>query len=167
MRQGQAQIFQWGWNADYPDPENFLFLLYGPNGKVETGGENAANYRNAAFDELFEQMRVMPDTPERFEVIQKMVDIVREDAPWVWGYHPKMFTLYHQWNQNVKPNLMANNTLKYRALDTATREKMREKWNKPLIWPLFALSGLIILMLLPAAWVYRRKKYKKMSVSLR
>jgi hypothetical protein len=66
----------------------------------------------------------------------------------------------------VKPNLMANNTLKYRALDTATREKMREKWNKPLIWPLFALSGLIILMLLPAAWVYRRKKYKKMSVSL-
>ncbi|MEC9315318.1 MAG: ABC transporter substrate-binding protein, partial [Pseudomonadota bacterium] len=39
MRRGQAQIFQWGWNADYPDPENFLFLLYGPNGKVETGGE--------------------------------------------------------------------------------------------------------------------------------
>ena len=49
IRHGQAQIFQWGWNADYPDPENFLFLLYGPNGKVATDGENASNYSNTEF----------------------------------------------------------------------------------------------------------------------
>jgi oligopeptide transport system substrate-binding protein len=44
MRKGTAQVFMWGWNADYPDPENFFFLLYGPNRKVD-GGENAANYK--------------------------------------------------------------------------------------------------------------------------
>ena len=27
MRTGKAQLFSWGLNADYPDPENFLFLL--------------------------------------------------------------------------------------------------------------------------------------------
>ncbi len=35
VRKGTAQIYIWGWNADYPDPENFLFLLYGENGKVK------------------------------------------------------------------------------------------------------------------------------------
>jgi ABC-type transport system substrate-binding protein len=164
MRRGQSQIFQWGWNADYPDPENFLFLLYGPNGKVETGGENAANYQNAAFDSLFEQMRVMPNNEERYEVIQKMVDIVRRDAPWVWGYHPKMFTLYHDWNENVKPNLMANNTLKYRSLDTQLRTQKRDEWNPPMVWPLSVAILVIGLMLLPAVWVYRKKKYKKLAL---
>ncbi len=65
MRKGKAQIFQWGWNADYPDPENFLFLLYGPNSKAEHGGENAANYQNPEFDRLFERMKDMDNGPER------------------------------------------------------------------------------------------------------
>jgi ABC-type oligopeptide transport system, periplasmic component len=55
MRNGNAQMFMWGWNADYPDPENFLFLLYGKNAKAVHGGENAANYQNELFDALFEQ----------------------------------------------------------------------------------------------------------------
>ena len=42
----QCKYLPGRWTADYPDPENFLFLLYGPNGKVKYGGENAANYAN-------------------------------------------------------------------------------------------------------------------------
>ncbi|MGA1562238.1 MAG: ABC transporter substrate-binding protein, partial [Gammaproteobacteria bacterium] len=45
VRNGTAQMFMWGWNADYPDPENFLFLLRGSNAKVGSGGENASNYQ--------------------------------------------------------------------------------------------------------------------------
>jgi ABC-type transport system substrate-binding protein len=164
MRRGQAQIFQWGWNADYPDPENFLFLLYGPNGKVETGGENAANYENKNFDKLFESMRVMPNNDERLKIIQRMADIAREDGPWVWGFHPKMFTLYHAWNHNIKPNLMANNTLKYRRLDTELRQELQNKWNRPTVWPLLLLLLALLLVILPAAMVYRHKKHKKHSI---
>jgi len=131
LRTGNAQLFFLGWNADYPDPENFFFLLYGAHSKVKFGGENASNYENPEFDRLFEQMRNMDNSPERYEIIQKMQHILQHDVPWVFGFHPKNFALYHQWFHNLKPNLMANNQLKYARLDVQTREKLREKWNRP------------------------------------
>ena len=58
MAKGSAQIYYWGWLADYPDAENFFTLLYGPNSKAINGaGENASNYQNARFDVLFESLR--------------------------------------------------------------------------------------------------------------
>lgn len=161
MRRGQTQIFKVGWSADYPDPENFLFLLYGPNAKAIHNGENSANYQNTEFDKLFEQMRVMPDDAERQKIIDEMVSIVRNDAPWVWGFHPKELTLFHAWNKNIKPNLMANNTLKYHRIDPLLRDQLRAKWNKPTIWPLTLLLLFIFLAMLPAVIIYRRKKYQQ------
>ncbi|HHH46274.1 MAG TPA: peptide ABC transporter substrate-binding protein [Thiotrichales bacterium] len=156
MSNGTAQMFQWGWNADYPDPENFLFLLYGPNGKVKHHGENAANYENAEYDRLFVRMKNLPDGPERLAVIDRMLDIVRRDAPWAWGYYPKQFSLYHQWYHNVKPNLIARNTLKYRRIDASLRDRLRREWNRPVLWPLGVLAILLVLAVLPAWIGYRR-----------
>ena len=164
MRQGQAQIFQWGWNADYPDPENFLFLLYGPNGKVKASGENAANYRNTKFDALFEKMRVMDNGESRQTIIKDMIAILHKDAPWIWGYHPKQFSLYHVWNKNVKPNLMANNTLKYRRVDINARQQIQQQWNKPILWPLLTFFLIGLVMLLPAVLMYRSKNNAKIHV---
>ena len=42
---GKHQIFWWGWFADYPDAENFLFLLYGPNSKIEARGREHRQLR--------------------------------------------------------------------------------------------------------------------------
>ena len=117
MQKGDAQMFLWGWNADYPDPENFLFLLYGPNAKVKGQGENAANYDNPEFDRLFEQMKDMPNGPERQAVIDRMVEIARRDAPWVWGFHPKDFTSVPCMVEERQAQLMANNSLKYLRID--------------------------------------------------
>ncbi len=160
MRTGNAQIFTWGWNADYPDPENFFFLLYGPNGKVKHGGENSANYENPEFDRLFEQMRHLDDTPERLEIIQKLHAILHRDAPWVFGFHPKNFTLYHGWLANVKPNPMATGTLKYLRLDAQQRAAARKLWNQPVWWPL-GLLGLGLLAAYLPAWHQYRLRMRK------
>jgi ABC-type transport system substrate-binding protein len=155
---GNAQIFVWGWNADYPDPENFFFLLYGGNAKVGKGGENATNYQNPEFDRLFERMRNMDNNQERFRLIQDMQAILRHDAPWVFGFHPKSYSLSHDWFQNRKPNQIANNAIKYLRIDAARREQQRTAWNHPYYWPLIALFGVLLAGVLPAYAAYRRRQ---------
>jgi ABC-type transport system substrate-binding protein len=163
MRGGNAQIFVWGWNADYPDPENFFFLLYGPNSKVKQSGENAGNYSNPEFDRLFEQMRNMDNNEQRYRIIQQMQDILRHDSAWVFGFHPKSFSLYHGWYQNLKPNLMANNRLKYMRIDPIARAEMRLLWNKPVFWPLVLVAVVFALMIIPAINAYRRRAKETLS----
>ena len=158
MREGTAQIFSWGWNADYPDPENFLFLLYGGNTKVGHGGENAANYSNPQYDKLYVKMRGMDPGPGRREVIYKMVHILQRDAPWVFGYHPVAYSLYHSWYGNAKPNPMARNTLKYKTIDPVLRQEKRREWNQPVIWPMVLLLGVILISIIPAVITYRRQQ---------
>lgn len=150
MLKGTSQIFSWGWNADYPDPENFFFLLYGPNGKVESKGENAANFKHAEFDRLFLIMKDLPNGPERQQIIDRMVEILRQESPWMFGFFPKAFSLHHAWFQNSKPHLMANNTLKYKRVDGAARTAAQQAWNRPVLWPLGALAVVLIVSILPA-----------------
>jgi len=158
MRSGAEQLFVWGWNADYPDPENFFFLLYGPNSKVKQGGENAGNYANPEFDRLFEQMRNMENGPERQIIINQMQSILRQDAPWLFGYYPKDFALLHSWYKNLKPARMISNRLKYSRIDTGLREQKREAWNKADFWPLLAIFAAMGLAIYPAVRAYRRRQ---------
>ena len=158
IRKGNAQIYEWGWHADYPDPENFLFLLHGAQSKVKAQGENASNYASPEFDRLFEQMKNMPDSAARQARIDRMVAILRQDAPWLWGYHPKDFALYHAWFGNLKPNRIAYNTVKYQRIDSALREQKRREWNRPQWWPLALGALVLIAFTLPAAAAWRRRE---------
>lgn len=158
MLKGTAQIYQWGWNADYPDPENFMFLLYSKNSKVGHNGENASNYHNGEFDRLFEKMKNMDNTQERQQLIDAMVAVARRDAPWVWGFHTKQFSLHHAWYLNSKPNLMANNTLKYRRIEPALRAEMQARWNPPVRWPLLLLMIMLLVVVIPAVIGHRRRQ---------
>ena len=159
VRKGAVQLFYWGWHADYPDPENFLFLLYGPQGKVKNQGENAANYANPEYDRLFYRMRAMENGPERQEIIDRMLEILRHDSPWVWGFHPKDYTLRHAWLGNRKPTKVGNNTLKYQRVDAAMRERLREEWNQPVVWPLLLVAAVLSMVVLPAFLSHRRREH--------
>lgn len=160
VRRGNAQIFSWGWLADYPDPENFLFLLYGPNGKVKHGGENATNYFNPAADKLFEKIKDMPNGPERQQKISELLKILQKDAPWIWGMHPIDFTLSHSWNTPLKPNAMANNLLKYQRINPKVRQQKQTSWNTPIVWPLLLLLFFIVIIFIPLTITYWRRENK-------
>ena len=161
VRHGDVQIFSWGWNADYPDPENFLFLLYGPNSKTRDGGENVANYSNPDFDQLFLEMRDMPDSPLRARLIARMVHIVQRDAPWIWGYYPEQYVLSQPWYFNGKPNAMATNTLKYVRINTRLRAQLRKRWNQPVWWPLGLWALVPVVLAAVGVGAYRRRDRRR------
>ncbi|WP_153148056.1 ABC transporter substrate-binding protein [Dechloromonas sp. H13] len=158
LRKGNVQLYYLGWNADYPDPENFFFLLDGNESKVARGGENASNYANPEFDRLFAQMKNMDNTPERLQIVRRMNGILHHDAPWNFGLHPKSYTLGHRWLKNRKPNDVGNNILKYQRIDAVDRANARREWNRPVLWPLGLGLAVFVLALVPAFVGYRRRE---------
>ena len=94
-------------------------------------------------------MKNMDNGPARQAVMDKITTLLQQDAPWMWGFHPKSFGLSHAWMKNGKPNQMANNGLKYQRLDTALRAQKRADWNGAVVWPFVLL--VIVLVLL--AWL--------------
>ncbi len=121
VRKGKYQVFWLGWNADYPDAENFLFLLYGPNGKTKFDGENTANYANPEYDRLFQQLKMLDDGPEKQAVIDQMVAIVQQDAPWTFGFFPYASAAVQHWVHNSKPAILVRDQGRYLRLDVAER----------------------------------------------
>ena len=149
---GKHQIYWAGWLADYPDTENFMFLLYGPNAKSKVNGENVSNYENPEFDGLYRQLQVLDDGPQKQQVIDRMVAIVQRDAPWCFGYFPYGGLAFQQWVHNGKPSILIRDMAKYYRVDAPLRAQRQAEWNAPVRWPL-ALLGL---GLLAAVWGARR-----------
>ena len=158
IRKGTQQLYGLGWAADYPDAENFLFLLHGPQARADGAGSNSSNYLNPEFDALFEKMKNTPNSPERQRAIDAMVEMVRHDAPWIFGFHPKDYSLRHSWLANAKPNDMAGNTTKYLRLDVQRREALRREWNRPVVWPAVFIVLALALSAIPAVLTYRRRE---------
>jgi oligopeptide transport system substrate-binding protein len=149
VRRGAYQLFMWGWVADYPDPENFLFLLWSESAR-SAGGPNTANFANPDFDRLFLAMRDAPDGPERLRLIGEMRGILERERPWVELFHPESYALIHGWVHNAKPLGMSFSTLKYRDVDVALRTRRRREWNRPVTWPAWALLGIAVVVCAPA-----------------
>ena len=130
------------------------------NGKVNFGGENAANYSNEEFDKLFVKMKNMENSKKRENIIKKMIEIIQHDSPWIWGYHPKSFSLSHKWVENIESNLMAINTLKYKKINNSSRQKDIKLWNKANFSLLYIILILIIVFI-TSVFVMIRKKDKE------
>jgi ABC-type transport system substrate-binding protein len=105
-----------GWNADYPDAENFMQLLYGPSGP-----ENNARFNLPAFNELYEQARALPDSPERTRLFDRMTELVVAYAPWRLTYHLLEDSVRHPWIGTYVPHPIRSQWWQYIDVDPALR----------------------------------------------
>ena len=76
------QMFSLGWIADYPDPENFLDLLF--HGESQN---NHTSYSNPEVNRLLEEARVERDRDRRFEIYNQVEQMIMDDAPWIWTWY--------------------------------------------------------------------------------
>jgi ABC-type transport system substrate-binding protein len=120
----KGQIWGMAWGADYPDAENFLQLFYSKNASP---GPNDSNYSNPEFDKLYEQSLKAQDTNEKTAIYKKMVAIVTEDCPWVFGAHRLSFNLRQPWLKNAKFHEFVEAKAKYLRVDLDTKAKYVKK----------------------------------------
>lgn len=73
----QAMFFRGSWVADYPDAENFMSVFYSRN----PAPPNYTRYRNAAFDDLYEQALRENDPVARKQLYNRMDSLVMAQAP--------------------------------------------------------------------------------------
>ncbi len=158
IRKGQYQVFWLGWLADYPDPENFLFLLYGPTGKTKHDGENTANYLSPEFDRLYGEMMTLPDGAARQAVVDRMVAQVQHDAPWSFGYFPYASGAAQRWVHNYHPAILIRDHGRYLRLDVSERVAAIASWNRPVGWPLALIVAALVALALVARQQFRRRE---------
>jgi ABC-type transport system substrate-binding protein len=158
VKRGAYQIFMWGWIADYPDPENFLFLLWGPMAEARSGGPNTANFDAPRFNELFVAMKNRENDSVRLELIRKMRAILERERPWIELYHRESYGLFQAWLKNVKPAGLSYPAAKYQDVDAQQRRELRADWNRPVVWPAYLLAVAGAVVLIPGIVTFFRER---------
>ncbi|MFN7952792.1 MAG: ABC transporter substrate-binding protein [bacterium] len=158
LKKGAHQIYFWGWSADYPDPENFLFLLVTEQGRVKYGGPNDMNYSNPEYDRLFELAKARENDDERMRLIRELRAITEHDAPMIDLMFNEAYSLRHQWVHNVKPFGMSTPMTKYRDVEPELRDRVRDGWNQPVMWPAYTLACLAVLITVPGVVTFLRER---------
>jgi len=72
------QMYSLGWIADYPDPQNFLDILFHSESL-----DNHMGYSSPEVDKLLEEARTEQDHDRRMELYRQAEQTILEDAPWV------------------------------------------------------------------------------------
>ena len=100
---GNFQMFDYGWQADYPDAEDFYQLLYSKN---VAPGPNSGAFANAEYDKAYEASRYMPNGPERLKYFKVMNQIIKEEVQIIVNYNALRFGITQKWMTNFKRNLL-------------------------------------------------------------
>lgn len=83
--EGSGQAYDAGWVMDYPDAQNMLQLLYGPN---KSPGINNAAFDNAEYNKRYEELARLDDSvpaerKRKGELIGEMHELLDRETPWI------------------------------------------------------------------------------------
>jgi len=116
---GKLSNWHLAWNYDYPDAENGLQLLYGPN----CGSSNDGCFQLKAYDRLYEQAAALPPGPERTRIYGEMVRLIAAYAPWKSFVHRKRDQMVQPWVLGWRKHNFIHDAYRYVDIDLDLRAK--------------------------------------------
>ncbi len=105
----RSDIFRSAWVADFPNPENFLWTLYGatvPASLEAPSFPNSPRYKNAAYDSLYEAGKKAKSIEESYESFMKAEQIMVNDAPIMTLWYDETYRLLKSRIKNYYSNPM-------------------------------------------------------------
>ena len=103
-RRKTVPMAHFGWYQDYPDPSNFLDVLFSGHRITDVNSTNVAFYDNSQVNDLLLSAAYDLDPEHRLSLYQQAESIIVDEAPWVFLYHPNMYILRQPWLQGLDLN---------------------------------------------------------------
>jgi oligopeptide transport system substrate-binding protein len=120
---GKYQFSSIAWIADYPDAQNFLQLLYGPNTDIS----NDARFKLAEYDKIYTAALKLPDGPERNKLYREMNRVLAAYAPWRYGVQRTFSHFLYPWVVGYKKHPILFTSFKYLDIDVAAQQAAARK----------------------------------------
>ncbi|MGD8606153.1 MAG: ABC transporter substrate-binding protein [Myxococcales bacterium] len=99
-----AQAAFTGWHQDFPDPSNFMDILFHSRSIHPQNSENRSFYRNPELDAILDRARAEVDRDERLALYARANEIIAEDAPWVFLYYPVDMFAWQPYVKGFRPH---------------------------------------------------------------
>ena len=115
---GKFQMSNLAWIADYPDAQNFLQLLYGPNTNIS----NDSRFKLPEYDRLYLQALKLPDSPARSRIYHEMNRILVTYAPWRLSHHRKFSHFLNSWILGYKKHPILYTSFRFMDIDVAAQK---------------------------------------------
>lgn len=109
------QMYVLGWIADYPDPENFLDVLFAGNSY-----DNHSRYDNPEVDRLLDEAGLEMDQEARHLLYLEAERIVLSEVPVVPLYHDVEYRLTKPYVKDLPHSAMVVPILQYAYIDAGT-----------------------------------------------
>lgn len=122
---GRAQMLFTGWNMDFPDPDNFLFLWH-TRAISPTNSNNRAFYSNPEYDALLDRARAETNRTTREGMYRQASEIIASDAPWAFVCNDRSFEAWQPYVHGYTPNPVWSENYRDVWLDLPRRRAMRE-----------------------------------------
>jgi peptide/nickel transport system substrate-binding protein len=112
-----AQAAFTGWHQDFPDPSNFMDILFHSRSIHPENSENRAFYRNPELDAILDEARPETDREKRLALYAQANAILAEDAPWAFLYYPVDMIAWQPYVKGFRPHPVWANEYRHIWLD--------------------------------------------------